>query len=340
MGAPERPPRRASNRSAPASCPSVLWLILAALLVVLLIGLPVIRRRRTAPRFPPGEEPGFFFEVRDVLALCCLTARDLASRGDTWLMVEGTFDGLDLEGIETQSEPPEGSTRHTTWSSPREQTVCLQLRPETMAVVCDRLFPSVVDRASHVQMAQHGRLVFGAYDWFESPGCLMTWPLSSASLREKERSRIQSGPRGVETLVAPPELRRPRLAKICAPISAHRSSALRAIWRGRPALAAGARPATPKDNGAAPPLSCVASIDPLEDVSCQVRRRRASKRRGAEPGRSATAPIATPVPSGASRRRRYTSSRRRRILSAAATRPIRVAERCGVRSASTLSTCA
>ena len=34
-------------------------------------------------------------------------------------------------------------------------------------MVCDRLFPSVVDQATHVQMAHQGRLVFGAYDWFE-----------------------------------------------------------------------------------------------------------------------------------------------------------------------------
>ena len=35
-------------------------------------------------------------------------------------------------------------------------------------MVCDHLFLNVGNRATHVQMAQQGRLVFGACDSFES----------------------------------------------------------------------------------------------------------------------------------------------------------------------------
>ena len=87
--------------------------IVASLLVLVVVGSLVIRRRRTAPRFLAGVEPGFFFEVRDEVSLCCSTARELSSRGDAWLMIEGTVEGLDLDGIETQSWPPEGLGHHT-----------------------------------------------------------------------------------------------------------------------------------------------------------------------------------------------------------------------------------
>ncbi|HEV2070358.1 MAG TPA: hypothetical protein VGR26_11230 [Acidimicrobiales bacterium] len=157
----------ADTRARSRALCAVLWFIVASLLVLVVIGSLVIRRQRAAPRFLAGVEPGFFFEVRDEVRLCCSTARELSSRGDAWLMIEGTVDGLDLDGIETQPEPPEGLSHHTIWSWPREQTVSVRLRPETIAMVCDHLLLNVGNQATHVQMAHQGRLVFGAYDSFE-----------------------------------------------------------------------------------------------------------------------------------------------------------------------------
>ena len=148
-----------------------MWELLAVAGVVLLAGaLAAGRRRRAAdePRFLAGAERGWDFdEVGDGLLVCQRAVRHVVPLGNTWLMLEGRLEGPDLSGLETSTEVPSGLSRQTLWSLPREDTVSIRLTSDVVDVVVERLLPSVANLVTHVQIALDGRLVFGAYDWFD-----------------------------------------------------------------------------------------------------------------------------------------------------------------------------
>ena len=142
------------------------------MLPVALVGAAValvvrlLARRRGRPAYQDGGKD-YHFRVTEPLEVVRSVVQYVGQHGHGWLMIEGNFEHPDTSALPVTAEPPVMLKRHTTWSFPKEQVLVVPISSETLTPVSDSLLPSMLGEATHVQVADENRFVFGAYDNFE-----------------------------------------------------------------------------------------------------------------------------------------------------------------------------